>query len=95
MRADELSQRLQEEQNLCAERRVAALERLRLLDINQHLVEKQERRLIVRKKRRKNVLSGRLAELILDGRTSTLDITALSPERFAAKRFSAREYNVI
>ncbi|MBV9898034.1 MAG: FAD-binding oxidoreductase [Chloroflexi bacterium] len=37
-----------------------------------------------------------MAELILDGRTSTLDIAALSPSRFSASDVaSAREYNVI
>jgi sarcosine oxidase subunit beta len=37
-----------------------------------------------------------MAELILDGRTSTLDISALSPGRFSAsEQASAREYNVI
>lgn len=37
-----------------------------------------------------------LAELIVDGRTSTLDITPLSPDRFGAALVeSAREYNVI
>jgi glycine/D-amino acid oxidase-like deaminating enzyme len=35
-----------------------------------------------------------LAELMLDGRTSTLDITALSPARFSTRE-TAREYNVI
>jgi sarcosine oxidase, subunit beta len=37
-----------------------------------------------------------LAELMLDGRTSTLDISALSPQRFAgAEETTSREYNVI
>jgi sarcosine oxidase subunit beta len=36
-----------------------------------------------------------LAELILDGHTSTLDITPLSPTRFANAEASSREYNVI
>jgi sarcosine oxidase subunit beta len=37
-----------------------------------------------------------LAELILEGRTRTLDISVLSPDRFtAAASTSAREYNVI
>jgi sarcosine oxidase subunit beta len=37
-----------------------------------------------------------IAELILDGRTSTLDISALAPDRFgAADLAAAREYNVI
>jgi sarcosine oxidase subunit beta len=36
-----------------------------------------------------------LAELILDGHTSTLDITPLSPARFAGAETGSREYNVI
>ena len=36
-----------------------------------------------------------LAELILDGRTSTLDIGALAPSRFTSAGASPREYNVI
>jgi sarcosine oxidase subunit beta len=36
-----------------------------------------------------------LAELMLDGRTATLDITALSPQRFAGAGTTSREYNVI
>jgi sarcosine oxidase subunit beta len=38
-----------------------------------------------------------LAELLLDGHTSTLDITPLAPARFATPtgRAPGREYNVI
>jgi glycine/D-amino acid oxidase-like deaminating enzyme len=36
-----------------------------------------------------------MAELILDGRTSTLDISPLAPDRFSASGIAAREYNVI
>jgi glycine/D-amino acid oxidase-like deaminating enzyme len=36
-----------------------------------------------------------MAELILDGATSTLDISALSPSRFTVSEGAAREYNVI
>jgi sarcosine oxidase subunit beta len=36
-----------------------------------------------------------LAELMLDGRTSTLDIRALSPDRFGGEGAAPREYNVI
>jgi len=36
-----------------------------------------------------------LAEVMLDGRASTLDITALSPSRFGVEGQSLREYNVI
>jgi sarcosine oxidase subunit beta len=36
-----------------------------------------------------------LAEVMLDGRATTLDITALAPDRFESARASAREYNVI
>jgi sarcosine oxidase subunit beta len=36
-----------------------------------------------------------LAELILDGRTTSIDITALDPHRFIDSSPSAREYNVV
>jgi sarcosine oxidase subunit beta len=36
-----------------------------------------------------------LAELMLDGHTSTLDISALSPQRFAEAEATSREYGVI
>jgi sarcosine oxidase subunit beta len=36
-----------------------------------------------------------LAELILDGATSTLDISVLDPNRFSSASSSTREYNVI
>jgi sarcosine oxidase subunit beta len=41
-------------------------------------------------------IAGKLvAELLLDGRASTIDIAALSPARFAENAGAAREYNVI
>jgi len=36
-----------------------------------------------------------LSELMLDGRTSTLNISPLAPSRFASAGASPREYNVI
>jgi sarcosine oxidase subunit beta len=36
-----------------------------------------------------------LAEVILDGQSSSLDITALSPDRFASATSALREYNVV
>jgi sarcosine oxidase subunit beta len=36
-----------------------------------------------------------LAEVVLDGHASSLDITALSPERFSHPTSSLREYNVV
>jgi sarcosine oxidase subunit beta len=36
-----------------------------------------------------------LAEVLLDGQATTLDITPLAPERFGTDHASAREYNVV